>query len=95
MRCSECGASLPSDAVSCPACGYPVIVPAIMESEDPDTARASLMEYKLIQLLGVVVFAVGIVAALADTPIAATIPITVGAATYMTGLLGCWWNRRD
>jgi len=60
-----------------------------------DTARASLMEYKLIQLLGAVVLLVGIIAALADSPVAATISITIGMATYMSGLLGSWWNSGD
>jgi len=53
------------------------------------------MEYKLIQLLGAVVLLVGIIAALADSPVAATISITIGMATYMSGLLGSWWNSGD
>jgi hypothetical protein len=66
-----------------------------MHGKDANTVRSSLMEYKLIQLLGVVVLGVGIVAALVDSPVAATISITIGMATYMSGLLGSWWNSGD
>lgn len=60
-----------------------------------DGTHAALLEYKLIQLLGGVVAAAGIIAAFADSPIAATVAITIGSATYMTGLLGSWWNSGD
>lgn len=66
-----------------------------MKNEDTETARASLREYKLIQLLGVVVFGAGIFAIVAESPVAATVSITIGVATYLTGLLGSWWNSGE
>ena len=66
-----------------------------MDSDVAGKPRANLMEYKLIQLLGVVVLGVGIGAAMADSPVAATVSITIGVATYMSGLLGSWWNSGD
>jgi hypothetical protein len=54
-----------------------------------------MMEYKLIRMLGTVVAVAGVGAAMADSPIGATVAIVIGGATYLTGLLGAWWNRRD
>ncbi len=53
------------------------------------------MEYKLIKLLGACVVIAGVIAAVADSPIAATVAIAIGSATYVTGLLGSWWNSGD
>ena len=54
-----------------------------------------MVEYKLIRILGTVVAVAGIGAAMADSPIGATVAIVIGGGTYLTGLLGAWWNRRD
>jgi len=91
--CTECRTRLPIQAEACPDCGYPVTVGHhVLPHEHAHQVRRAMMEYRLIQLLGVVVFGAGVVAALADSPIGATVAITVGCATYMTGLLGAWWN---
>jgi len=88
--CTACSTKLPSHATTCPACDYPVNTP-----DTPEAAHATQKEYKLIQLLGVVVTAVGVVAALADSPIAAAIAVIVGIGTYLTGLVGARDNFDD
>ncbi len=89
MACTECGARLPALAEICPECSYPVTE---LAREAGEAAEAALKEYKLIRLLGGAVIAGGIVAAVADSPIAAAVSIPIGIATYVTGLLGAWWN---
>lgn len=53
------------------------------------------LEYKLVQVLGAVVFSAGVIAAFAESPIAATVALTIGGATYLSGLMGAWWNSGD
>lgn len=91
--CSECHAKLPPQAEACSECGYPVT--GTYAQDDKERPGAAMQEYKLIQLLGVSVFSVGIIAALAESPIAASVAISIGCATYLTGLLGSWWNSGD
>lgn len=94
--CTQCGTRLTHQTQACPDCGYPEKVDTDgLDAEANETAQSTMMEYKLIQLLGAVVVGAGIIAALADSPIAATVSITVGGGTYLTGLLGSWWNRGD
>ena len=92
--CSECQTRLPAQAETCVECGYPVTNDGA-PSGNSKSAQASLMEYKLIQLLGGCVVLAGVIAAVADSPIAATVAIVIGSATYVTGLLGSWWNSGD
>lgn len=91
--CSECGARLSSQAETCPECGYPATPHYSTHGEAIDSTRSALKEYKLIQMLGGSVVGVGIIAAVLDSPIAAAVSIAIGAGTYLTGLLGSWWNR--
>lgn len=91
--CSECGARLSSQAETCPECGYPATPRYSIHGETVESTPSALKEYKLIQMLGAGVVGVGILAALLDSPIAAAVSIAIGAATYLTGLLGSWWNR--
>jgi len=91
--CTECRTDLPARAEACPECGYPATVPGREESSIG--VRSGLLEYKLIQLLGATIFGIGMIAAAVDSPIAATVAIIVGCATYMSGLLGSWWNSGD
>lgn len=94
ISCTECRVRLPAHAEACPECGYPVTGRAHHELFDAaEVDHATLKEYKLIQLLGAIVIAAGIIAAIADSPIAAAVSITIGGGTYLTGLLGSWWNR--
>lgn len=94
--CTECHTRLPVQAEACPDCGYPVTALSNADAqEDPQHPRGILMEYKLIKLFGIVVFSAGVTAAIADSPIAATVAIMIGGATYVTGLLGAWWNSGD
>ena len=60
-----------------------------------EVTRTADLEYKLIQVLGAVVFGAGVVAAIAESPIAATVALTIGGATYLSGLMGAWWNSGD
>ncbi|HYD62800.1 MAG TPA: hypothetical protein VEC35_20775 [Noviherbaspirillum sp.] len=92
--CSECHARLPVQAEACAECGYPVTNDGAPSGNGKGT-QATLLEYKLIQLLGGCVVLAGVIAAMADSPIAATVAITIGSATYVTGLLGSWWNSGD
>ncbi|HJV85937.1 MAG TPA: hypothetical protein VJ698_10710 [Noviherbaspirillum sp.] len=62
------------------------------EGDEGNAGETALKEYKLIRLLGGAVIAGGLVAIMADSPIAAAVSITTGIATYVTGLLGAWWN---
>lgn len=96
ISCTECRTRLPEQAEACPECGYPVTGREHKTSgEDTDTAHATLKEYKLLQFAGVTVTGGGVIAALVDSPIAAAVAVTVGIATYITGLLGVWWNTGD
>lgn len=96
MSCTECRTRLPEQAEACPECGYPVMAHAQRPNmEDRETTQSALKEYKVMQLSGIAVCGAGIIAALADSPIGAAVAITVGIATYVTGLLGVWWNTGD
>ncbi len=90
--CTECGTHLPANAEVCSECGYPVIG---RWREATDATQAALKEYRLIQYLGAAATCGGLVAAFADSPFAAMVSITVGIATFLTGLLGAWWNTGD
>ncbi|HZW23574.1 hypothetical protein [Noviherbaspirillum sp.] len=79
-------------AETCTECGYPVTGGAARRAE---AARAADLEYKLVQLLGAVLFGGGVIAVVADSPITATISLTIGGATYLSGLMGAWWNSGD
>lgn len=94
VRCSECLARLPVHAEACSECGYPVTIGNDVTARR-DLARSADTEYKLVQLLGAVVFAAGIIAAFAESPIAATVALIIGGATYLSGLMGAWWNSGD
>ncbi|WP_292935250.1 hypothetical protein [Noviherbaspirillum sp.] len=89
IACTECGARLPANAEICGECSYPVTAHA---REANEVTQATIKEYRLIQILGGAVIAGGLIAAAADSPIAAAVSITIGIATYITGLLGAWWN---
>ena len=91
-HCSECRARMPAQAEACSECGYPVTAHAHGKHDETDNAE---LEYKLVQLLGAVVFGVGVFAAFAESPIAATVAVTIGGATYLSGLMGAWWNSGD
>lgn len=94
--CTECGTRLSSQAETCPDCGYPAAPRTnAAHGEVADSLHSTRKEYKLIQLLGAIVVIVGVTAALLDSPIAAAVSIAIGAATYLTGLLGSWWNRSE
>lgn len=94
VRCSECQARLPVHAEACSECGYPV-TGGNDASGRQDLAQNADMEYKLVQLLGAVVFGAGVIAAFAESPIAATVALIIGGATYLSGLMGSWWNSGD
>lgn len=91
--CSECGARLSPQAETCPECGYPATSHYSVHGGVAEVAQSTHREYKLIQILGGAVVAIGVVAGLLDSPIAAAVSVAVGGATYLTGLLGSWWNR--
>lgn len=95
--CSECHTRLPSQAEACPDCGYPVTAASTADvvQESRQYAVRAMREYKLIRVLGVVVFTVGVLAATVEAPITATVALVLGGATYVTGLLGSWWNSGD
>jgi hypothetical protein len=92
--CSECQARLPAQADACTECGYPVTSDAGRDG-NRDALQATALEYKLVQLLGAVVFGAGVIAAVANSLIAASVAITIGGATYLSGLMGAWWNSGD
>lgn len=94
VSCSECQCRLPAQAEACSECGYPV-TGGTRQNGVNDVTRTADLEYKLIQVLGAVVFGAGIVAAIAESPIAATVALTIGGATYLSGLMGAWWNSGD
>lgn len=83
-------------AEACHACGYPVVSlgqPAL--TAETETEAAPLKEYKLMQLAGIAMSCAGFVAVLADALVIASVTVTVGIGTYMTGLLGAWWNSAE
>lgn len=92
--CSECSARLSAQADACSECGYPV-TSSLAQNNRQDAMQTSELEYKLVQLLGAVVFGAGVIAAFAESPIAATVALTIGGATYLSGLMGAWWNSGD
>ena len=95
--CSECRTRLPLQAEACPDCGYPVTATDSADAgyEGRQYALRAMREYKLIRLLGAIVFVAGVVAAAVEAPITATVALIVGSGTYVTGLLGSWWNSGD
>lgn len=94
IHCSECRARMAAQAEACSECGYPVTGNAAESGKQDDGSNAEL-EYKLVQLLGAIVFGAGVFAAFAESPIAATVALTIGGATYLSGLMGAWWNSGD
>lgn len=94
VHCSECQSRLPAQAEACSECGYPVTAHMHQNSQHEEGGNADL-EYKLVQLLGAIVFAAGVFAAFVESPIAATVALTIGGATYLSGLMGAWWNSGD
>lgn len=91
--CSKCRTTLPVHAETCVECGHRILDnPVHYGDEDGETTHSFLHEYKLLQLLGSGVIAVGAIAALADSPIAATVTVMIGVGIYIAGLLGRWWN---
>jgi ribosomal protein L40E len=93
--CTECGTRVSANAEACQQCGYPVTTPLHGDGEAKAMQQTGLKEYRLIQLLGGAVLCGGILAAMADSPIAAAVSIAIGIAIYLTGLLGAWWNSGD
>lgn len=83
-----------AQAEACSECGYPVTAQEAGTLKHDDAGNAEL-EYKLVQLLGAIVFGAGVFAAFAESPIAATVALTIGGATYLSGLMGSWWNSGD
>jgi hypothetical protein len=47
------------------------------------------------QVAGIGLSCAGFVAVLADALVIAGVSVTVGVATYITGLLGAWWNSTE
>jgi hypothetical protein len=94
VHCTECQARMAAQAEACSECGYPVTAHAAGNGKKDDTGNAEL-EYKLVQLLGAIVFGAGVCAAFAESSIAATVALTIGGATYLSGLMGAWWNSGD
>ena len=96
INCSECQAALSVHAEACHACGYPVVSRGQPASPlEIETSSAPLREYKLMQLAGIGMSCAGFVAVLADALVIASVAMTVGIGTYMTGLLGAWWNSAE
>jgi ribosomal protein L40E len=95
VQCTECGAPVTAQAEGCPECGYPAIVPQSNNADELESLQASLKEYKLLQVLGIAVAGGGLVAAMAESPLAAAVSIAIGLLIYLTGLFGTWWNRSD
>lgn len=84
---------MPGPTENCVECGHPAIASALDIAMDREGAQASMKEYLLLQVLGLGVTGGGIVAAIADSPLAAAVSIAIGIATSVTGLFGTWWNR--
>ncbi|WP_151634591.1 hypothetical protein [Noviherbaspirillum aerium] len=96
ILCSECQAALSTHAEACRECGYPVMARGQPASPtDKETVPASLKEYRLMQLAGIGLSCAGFLAVLADALVFAGVSVTVGIGTYMTGLLGAWWNSTE
>lgn len=93
--CTACGAPLAPQAEACSECSYPAVAPAPTNADELEGLQANLKEYKLLQVLGIGVAGGGLIAAAAESPLAAAFSITIGLLTYLTGLFGTWWNRSD
>lgn len=94
VSCRECGSRVSKLAELCPDCGYPnspVIPTENAAQADPSTNDStSLREYRWIQVLGAVVIVAGIAAAVADSPLASLLAISIGCATFAVGFMGAW-----
>lgn len=96
VECADCGACLSVQAEICAECGYPHTARKSQQTplEETDSAHAALKEYRMLQGAGLIVVLAGILAAAVDSRLAAAVALTIGIATYLSGLLGAWWNRR-
>jgi len=78
----------------CPDCGYPnsPVIPSenVLQPDASTTDSTSLREYRWIQVLGAVVIIAGIAAAVADSPLASLLAISIGIATFAVGFMGAW-----
>lgn len=100
--CTKCKAQLHAHATTCPDCGFRVSGETIDETTQAvGDAQPSLKIYNLIQLSGGCVSCVGLIATffasstVTPATVAPTMLLGLGAAIYLTGLLGAWWNTRD
>lgn len=98
VRCAECGSKIAAQAEACPECGYPHLSATLLaRSGDPgrDRAGTAHAQYRLLQAGGLIILVAGVLAALADSRFAAGVTLAAGAALYLAGLLGAWWNRHE
>lgn len=93
--CTECGKALTHRTPLCSGCENRnrTSKRATDATGEPEQARTALSESRLLQVGGLFILAVGVIAVLADSRFAAGVTFTAGAGIYLTGLLSAWWNR--
>lgn len=83
IKCPECGKEISDKAKQCPSCGYPI---------EATTIEATSKIWKCLQLLGGIIFCVGVVMIFSnpggDTGIITT---AVGLLLHFVGRVGAWW----
>jgi len=95
ILCGECGNCTSAQAETCPDCGYPLA--ALIGHAPVDGSHVlptSSREYQLMLALGIGVAAVGVLALLAHSLLAAVLAIASGLGTGLSALLGLWHNTR-
>jgi hypothetical protein len=100
--CTKYNTQLHAHATTCPECGFRVSGETVGETAQAGgNTQPSLKIYNLIQLSGGCISCVGLIATffassiVTPATVAPTMLLGLGAAIYLTGLLGAWWNTRD
>jgi hypothetical protein len=92
--CRECGQQISILAELCPDCGFPAAphaTPAEAKLHEGVAADpATLREYRWMQVLGAAVVMAGIAAAVADSPIASVLAVSIGLGTFGIGFFEAW-----
>jgi len=103
VKCRECEKEISDMADSCVSCGCPVISSKAGGAAQPiktQTVEGTGKIWKALQLAGVVITLIGIVACMAamqtsgSDPVVSSIVGFGGLGLYIFGRIGAWWYHK-